>query len=671
MREYVARLLGGEFEVIATSDGQMALERALADPPDLVLSDVMMPRLEGFGLLRGIRADERTRQIPVILSSARAGEDSAVGGLDAGADDYLMKPFTARELLARVRASVQLSRHRRNFEKELEQRIRERTAQLATSIDSLSKEVARREASERKLAAQLQHMRFVDHITRAVSERQDLRSIIRVVVSNVEQNLPVDACRIVLQDGQAGAMPVPDELDFAQAEVQLPAQLADLGVRALVAAPLRADDAIVGVLLAGRRAPDSFSSGECEFLRQLSEHVALAARQGELHASLQRAYDELRLSEQAALQQERLSALGQMASGIAHDINNAITPVTLYLDTLLEADPNLSPRARRHLPIVLRAIDDVSATVARMREFYRPRDEQVALVPVDLNELAEQVIELTQARWSDMPHQRGIVIEVVREFQPDLPRVPAVASEIREALADLVLNAVDAMPSGGRLTMITRAMGDGVELSVADTGIGMDEQTRRRCLEPFFTTKGERGTGLGLAMVYGVVRRHAADIQVESTPGAGTRFMLTFTLARPGQQAAAPSDEWPNPVVAPLRSLLIDDDPLVLGPLKDILESDGHEVATADDPRQGIELFRSAQTHRPFQVVITVLGIPHLDGRAVARAIKQASVNTPVILLTGWGRRSDAGAQPTPDIDHVLSKPPKVREVPAVLARCP
>ncbi len=674
MREYVARLLSSEFEVIATPDGQMALERALADPPDLVLSDVMMPRLDGFGLLRGIRADERTRQIPVILLSARAGEDSAVGGLDAGADDYLMKPFTARELLARVRTSVQLSRHRRNFAKELEQRIRERTAQLATSIDSLSKEVARREASERKLEAQLQHMRLLAHITRAVAERQDLQSIIRVVVCSVERNLPVDTCMILLHDGRSGATPVPDELEYVpdvgQAHVQLPAQFADLGVRALVTAPLRVDDAVLGVLLAGRRAPGSFSSGECEFLRQLSEQVALAAQQGELHVSLQRAYDELRLSQQAALQQERLSALGQMASGIAHDINNAITPVTLYLDTLLESDPNLSPRARQYLPIVLRAIDDVSATVARMREFYRPRDEQAALAPVDLNELTEQVIDLTQARWRDMPQQRGIVIEVVRELHPDLPRVPAVESEIREALTNLVFNAVDAMPSGGRLTLLTRAVRDGVELTVADTGIGMDEQTRRRCLEPFFTTKGERGTGLGLAMVYGVVRRHGADIQVQSTPGDGTRFMLTFPLARSGQHVASPSEEVPNPVVAPLRILLIDDDPLVLAPLKEILESDGHEVMSADDPRRGIELFRSAQTHRPFHVVITDLGMPHLDGRAVARAVKQASANTPVILLTGWGRRSDAGAQPTPDVDHILGKPPKVRELRAVLARC-
>ena len=674
MREYVARLLASEFDVVPASDGQMALERALADPPDLVLSDVMMPRLDGFGLLRAIRADERTRQIPVILLSARAGEDSAVGGLDAGADDYLMKPFTARELLARVRASVQLSRHRRDFERELERRIRERTAQLASSIESLSKEITRREVSEKKLEAQLRHMSLLDHITRAVAERQDLQSIIRVVVCSVEQNLPADLCRVVLKDEQSSLARVPDELmyfaDVTQANAPLPYDLSDTRIRALVAAPLRVDDEVLGVLTAGRHSPNSFSSQECEFLRQLSEHVALAARQGELHASLRRAYDDLRLSQQTALQQERLSALGQMASGIAHDINNAITPVTLYLDTLLESDSNLTPRARQYLPIVLRAIDDVSATVSRMREFYRPRDEQTALAPVDLNEISEQVIELTKARWSDMPQQRGIVIEVAREFQPSLPRVPAVESEIREALTNLVFNAIDAMPLGGRLALATRTVDDGVELIVADNGVGMDEPTRRKCLEPFFTTKGERGTGLGLAMVYGIVRRHAATLNVESAPGEGTRFVLTFPQARPGQQPAPPRDESPSPVVAPLRILLIDDDPLVLAPLKEILESDGHEVLATDDPRRGIEVFLAAQASRPFKVVITDLGMPHLDGRAVARSIKRVSASTPVILLTGWGRRWDAEAQPTPDIDHVLGKPPRVRELRAVLARC-
>ena len=674
MREYVARLLGSEFDVVPASDGQMALERALADPPDLVLSDVMMPRLDGFGLLRAIRADVRTQQIPVILLSARAGEESAVGGLDAGADDYLMKPFTARELLARVRASVQLSRHRRDFEKELERRIHERTAQLAASIQSLSTEIARREVSEMKLEAQLRHLSLLDHITRAVAERQDLQSIIRVVVRSVEQNLPTDICRVVLKDEQSSLIRIPDELvyfaDVTQTSAPLPYDLTDTRIRALVAAPLRFDDEVLGVLTAGRQSPNGFSNDECEFLRQLSEHVALAVHQSELHASLQRAYNELRLSQQTVLQQERLSALGQMASGIAHDINNAISPVTLYLDTLLESESNLTPRARQYLPIVLRAIDDVSATVSRMREFYRPRDEQTALAPVDLNELTEQVIELTKARWSDMPQQRGIVIEVVREFQPNLPRVPAVENEIREALTNLVFNAVDAMPLGGRLTLATRTVDDGVELAVADNGVGMDEQTRRKCLEPFFTTKGERGTGLGLAMVYGVVRRHAATLNVESAPGEGTRFVLTFPQTRPGQQPVPPRDESPSPVIAPMRILLIDDDPLVLAPLKEILESDGHEVLATDDPRRGIDAFLADQASRPFQVVITDLGMPHLDGRAVARAIKRVSANTPVILLTGWGRRLDAEAQPAADIDHVLGKPPRVRELRAVLARC-
>ena len=156
-------------------------------------------------------------------------------------------------------------------------------------------------------------------------------------------------------------------------------------------------------------------------------------------------------------------------------------------------------------------------------------------------------------------------------------------------------------------------------------------------------------------MVYGVVRRHAATLNVQSTPGEGTRFVLTFPQARPGQQPAPPRDESPSPVVAPL---------------KEIRESDGHEVLATDDPRRGLKVFLADQASRPLQVVITDLGMPHLDGRAVARAIKRVSANTPVILLTGWGRRLDAEAQPTSDIDHVLGNPRRVRELRAVLARC-
>jgi hypothetical protein len=164
----------------------------------------------------------------------------------------------------------------------------------------------------------------------------------------------------------------------------------------------------------------------------------------------------LRQSQQAALQQERPRALGQMASGIAHDINNALSPVALYTESLLEHEPGLSPAARERLETVQRAIEDVAQTVSRMREFYRLHEPQLTLSAIDLNGLAGQVMELTRARWSDMPQQRGCVIELRTELAPRLPAVMGVESEIREALINLVFNAVDAMPDGGTLTLRTR-----------------------------------------------------------------------------------------------------------------------------------------------------------------------------------------------------------------------
>ena len=295
---------------------------------------------------------------------------------------------------------------------------------------------------------------------------------------------------------------------------------------------------VFGVLITARRAPNAFSSGECEFLRQASEHTALASHQAQLYGALQRAYDDLRSSQQQVMQQERLRALGQMASGIAHDINNAISPVTLYTEALLEHEPNLSERARSQLEIIQRAVDDVAQTVARMGEFYRSREPQVSLLPVDLNRLVGQVIALTRARWSDMAQQRGAAIEVRTELAPDLPLIAAAESQIRDALVNLVFNAVDAMPDGGPLTLRTGLSAGShsqiVLLEVEDRGVGMDDDTRRRCLEPFFTTKGTRGTGLGLAMVYGVAQRHGANLEIESEPGKGTLVRMNFAIASAG-----------------------------------------------------------------------------------------------------------------------------------------
>jgi CheY-like chemotaxis protein len=195
----------------------------------------------------------------------------------------------------------------------------------------------------------------------------------------------------------------------------------------------------------------------------------------------------------------------------------------------------------------------------------------------------------------------------------------------------------------------------------------MDEETRRRCLEPFFTTKGERGTGLGLAMVYGTVRRHNAGIDIESAPERGTTVRLSFPA--PASAVAAPVPSRAVPVVpATLRVLVVDDDPLLLKSLRDALEVDGHAIVTANGGQQGIDLFRAALNGQPgFDAVLTDLGMPYVDGRQVAEFVKAASPSTPVILLTGWGYRGMTEGDIPAHVDILLSKPPKLREA---LVRC-
>jgi signal transduction histidine kinase/ActR/RegA family two-component response regulator/HAMP domain-containing protein len=588
--------------------------------------------------------------------------------------------------------------------------IQERDKALQSANETLHLEIGQRKEAEDRIHSQLARLELLQRITRAIGERLDLPSIFQVVVRTLEDRLPMDFICICLYDPIVNVLTVANvgvhcealatdlaltnharldidpnglsrcvnghlvyEPDIRQSTFSFPQRLARQGLGAFVAAPLQVESRVFGILIAARRQPDSFSSGECEFLRQLSEHVALAAHQAHLYEALQQAYEDLRQTQQAIMQQERLKALGQMASGIAHDINNAISPVALYTESLLEKEPDLSPRARDYLTTIQHAIEDVSHTVARMREFYRQRETELALAPVRLNEVLQQVIDLSRARWSDMPQQRGVFIQLETELSPHLPIIMGVESELREALINLIFNAVDAMPDGGKLTLRTKyseAPVRTVHVEVSDTGIGMDENTRRRCLEPFFTTKGERGTGLGLSMVYGIVRRHNAEIDVESQPGKGTTMRLNFPV--PVSQMESPAPQLPAFVIpSRLHLLIIDDDPLLIKSLSDTLATDGHLVVTANGGQHGIDAFRKAyEEEEPFHAVITDLGMPYVDGRRVAAAVKGISPKTPIILLTGWGQRLLAEGDIPPHVDRVLNKPPKLRELREALAQC-
>ena len=592
---------------------------------------------------------------------------------------------------------------------ELEKRVEERTRNLRV-------EITERKRAEAGLKEQFSRISLLNQITHAISERQDLGSILQVVLWQLEDHFAIEAGLVGLSETVEPTLRIaasrvknqsPDfklewpvdmlvslqdaglelcaggELvclgDTAGVAGQMAEKFSRVGLASVVAVPMLVQTELFGVIIAARAKVDAFSAGEREFLRTLSEHVALAAHQVQLHEQLEKAFNQLRRTQQIVMQQERLKALGEMASGIAHDINNALSPIVGFADLIVEAEPGLSGNSKRHLHYVRTAGEDIAHIVARLRDFYRPRDEadsdSRSLMKPNL--LVMQVVDMTRPRWRDIPQGTGIMIELQTQLDPDVSEFAGLESEIREALTNLIINAVDAVPTGGVITIRTRTFEEPpvqpkqvaakfVIMEVSDNGTGMDEQTRRRCLEPFFSTKGRRGTGLGLAMVYGVLERHEGRIEIESEPGRGTTIRLIF----PVRQIAlvAPIAKADHPQIAPCRILCMDDEAPLRELLNDMLKRDGHDVTVAGGAKEGLELFNTSGSEgRKFDVIITDLGMPYVNGREVANIIKHQSPDTPVIMLTGWGAFMKGDGTLPPHIDGILSKPPRIQEIRSML----
>jgi signal transduction histidine kinase len=586
----------------------------------------------------------------------------------------------------------------------LEKRVQERTRDLEA-------EIAERKRAEAALQDQFTRTKLLNHITHAISERQDLESILYVILRQLEDHLAVDLGLVCLFERTAETLNIAalrlknpllaGKLDLREGMVMsldqtglrvckhgesvvtpdtykspllLSERLATAGFRAAAAVPLLVDGKLFGTLVVSRLA-EPFTPTDCEFLHVLSENVALATHQAQLHTDLEKAYHDLQKTQQTVMQQERLRALGQMASGIAHYINNALSPIVGFAELLVRGEAGLSPSGKKYLEYIKTAGDDITHIVSRLREFYRQRDSKEALESLNLNDLARQVIDMTRPRWRDIPQSRGVTVEMRTDFDANLASLVGIESELREALTNLVLNAVDAIPTGGTITVRTRvgsrspsAAPTHVLVEVGDTGTGMNEETRKRCLEPFYSTKGTRGTGLGLAMVYGVMERHGGQIEIQSEVGQGTVIKLIMPIRRlSGADPVASGDEAP---ALPLNILCIDDEPLLRELLKEILEREGHRVSLADGGQSGVDEFRAAANrHHPFDVVLTDLGMPYFDGRQVVKTIKEESPATPIIMLTGWGTFMKEDGDLPDQVSGILTKPPRSNELREMLRR--
>lgn len=361
--------------------------------------------------------------------------------------------------------------------------------------------------------------------------------------------------------------------------------------------------------------------------------------------------------EQQLLRTERLRALGEMASGVAHDFNNILGAILgraqIMRRTVQEAE------AKRGLEAIEKAAMDGANMVRRLQHFTRQRREE-EFFPVDLNQVIKDVLGITEAKWKDEAHLVGVTIDIVTSYGK-VPLIMGNISELREVLTNIIFNAVEAMPTGGKLTLKTEEVEGWVCVSVVDTGIGMTDNVKARIFDPFFTTKGVKGTGLGLSVSYGIIRGHHGEITAQSQPGQGTTVLIKLPI--PSKLRSAPQLA-PTPPAKPGRILIIDDDEMIRELLSELLQVAGHTVVSAGGGREGLRLFRQGG----FDLVLTDLGMPECSGWEVASAIKRTTPRIPVALITGWGLTLDRRKLKEAGVDLVLNKPFQVAEVLALVA---
>jgi len=423
--------------------------------------------------------------------------------------------------------------------------------------------------------------------------------------------------------------------------------------------PMTTGEMVIGVLTLRSRA-HPFGEADERLLSSIGHLAALALRSARLFEERTRAYGELASAQDQLVRTEKLRALGEMASGVAHDFNNLLASILGRAQLTLQRLQD--PQLRKWLQVIERAALDGAQTVRRLQEFTRTRRDQ-PFVAVDLNEVVRGALEITQSRWREEAHSRGVNVEVHTSFG-SLPTVAGDPAELREAMTNLILNAVDAMPTGGSLTLTTKVENNLIVVTVEDTGVGIPEAIRGKIFDPFFTTKGPQGTGLGLSMTYGILSRHGARITVDSHEGHGATFRLTFAPGVVPDVERHPPAEAPPPGVS-LRCLVIDDEAEVGRVLGDVLLTSGHRVTVLADGAEAIAQLRA----EPFDLVFTDLAMPRVSGWQVAQAVKQIAPAVPVVLVTGFGVELTAEERQTHGVEMVLEKPLKIADILDAVAR--
>ena len=639
LREYIARLLGENgYEVVGVADGEAAFAAITGRRPDLLITDVMMPRLDGLGLLRRVRGDEHLRDLPVIMLSARAGEEAKLEGLRAEADDYLTKPFSARELLARVSANIKLARLRQEAAEVIrasEKRLRELNA-------SLNQRVADALAEKRVFA--------------------DIVEATDAAVQVIDLDFRFLAINAAAQRDYERIFGVRPETGDALLEIlaHLPEQreaARRVWGRALKGEPF-VETGWWGDEAHGRRAYETRFSplfdaegrriGAFLFGQDVTERL--------------REQERLAAAEEQLRQAQKMEAMGQLTGGVAHDFNNLLTPIVGALDTLQRKGIG-GEREQRLINGAAKSAERAKTLVQRLLAFARRQPLQPTAV--DIAKLVTGMAELVASTT-------GPQIRVAVDIADDLPAAKADPNQIEMALLNLAVNARDAMPDGGTLRVsASTAVSDDptaklppgryIKLSVADTGVGMDEETLARATEPFFSTKGVgKGTGLGLSMVHGLASQLGGALTIQSRQGMGTNVELWLPVAAAPKETSGAAFAVAPRAAGAGAVLLVDDEDLVRLSTAAMLTDLGYEVFEAESAEEALRLVRDGL--RPNLLVADHL-MPGMNGTDLARTLRSQRPEMLILIVSGYAESEGVA----PDLPR-LTKPFRNDELVASLA---
>ncbi len=774
-------------QVYSANSGQQALLEMENRAYDLLLLDAKMPGLSGFEICRIIKNHEQWRTTKIIMISASTLSDDKLRAFEAGADDYVTKPFRVQELKARIQVMLNL----RQAERELTQR-NEQLLELLRVSERLNTRMDLNETA-REVVKSATRLTKADRAYLMLWEAESRRHYM-LAVENPAPGFELTANEPLAEGTGISALVqrsgrleiIPDYNDFEEGVAAL-----KTGNYESAGVPMRLGDRHIGALTVAMASPSQhFKLANLDILTTLANQAAIAIENARLYSDLGRENEKYRLIAEKASdliisldsggiltyvnervqsilgylpldmtgkplerylaaegqialsallqnllrphpesrpngyysqpqellaiskdgvpvnlefnfgllyrpgrqdqifgiqgigrdvtarkrseENERMRMVGQIASGVAHDLNNVLANVLGHAQLLkTETDDN---EVVKTIEIIEQSALDGAETVRRIQEFTVQRMQQ-NLDLIDLNAVVQSTIELSRPRWRDDAQQKGMKIEVERELE-DIPPVQGRAAELREVLVNLFNNSVDAMPpEGGKIGFRTHLEEDGhqVCLEVWDSGKGMPIEVRRHIFEPFYTTKGVRGTGLGLSVAYGIITRFGGEITVDSVAGEGTTFYIRLpvvaTSAKEVTRATKVEKEGTTVPQYKGRILAVDDEANLRTLLRRALSMGGFEVDVAATGMEALDLMMKAASddpgrrERPYDLVFSDLGMPEMSGWDVAHEVNRRWPHIPVVLVTGWGEQVEPKRLSDFNIVRTIAKPFNIQDL--------